>query len=483
MRTTILVAGVLGAAAVALFVALGTAPARAGAGDPVEMEKVYFDVPDAQGRLSGGFTMMPLEAPGSVAGVLDATVIPIVENGPPSNRIDLVFVGDGYLESELDAYAIHVAGGFSALFTEEPFSTYQTLFNAYRVEVISNESGVDNDPTPGIERDTALNMGFWCNDIERLLCVSVTLAYQYANNAPDVDQVLAVANSTKYGGAGYPTADLATYSGGNGSATEVAVHEIGHSLGDLADEYDYHDGATYTGPEVPERNVSILDAAAMAASGTKWTSWLGDPGVGFGGLVSTYEGARYYEFGLYRPTASSKMRSLGQPFNLPSAEALIIEMYKIVNPIDDATPVGQTLAGTETVFVDPVDPIGHDLEVEWALDGAPIAGADGTTLDLGGLGLDFGAYELAVTVSDPTPLVRDETARATWLSETRSWDVLVTRPGDMNGDFEVNLQDFLLLLAEWGPCGGPCPPACPGDFDGDCQVGVSDFLILLAHWT
>jgi hypothetical protein len=219
------------------------------------------------------------------------------------------------------------------------------------------------------------------------------------------------------------------------------------------------------------------------AAGTKWADWLGDPGIGYAGLVGTGGSARYYEHGINRPTANSKMRSLGVPFNLPSAEGIIIEIYRIVNPIDDATPAGPTLVGTETVFVDPVDPVGHELDIQWALDGSPIAGATETTLDLAALGLDFGAYELSVTVTDPTPLVRDETARATWLSRTRAWDVSVTVIGDINGDLVVNLQDFLLLLAQWGPCFNACPPACPGDFNGDCTVGIQDFLILLANWT
>jgi hypothetical protein len=177
------------------------------------------------------------------------------------------------------------------------------------------------------------------------------------------------------------------------------------------------------------------------------------------------------------------MRSLGVPFNLPSAEGLILEFYRIVDPLDDATPTGQTLTGTETVFVDPVDPVGHALDIAWWLDGVPIPGADGETLDLGALGLDFGAYELAVTVTDNTPLVRDEVQRATWMSRTLTWDVLVTVPGDLNGDFVVDLQDFLFLLSDWGPCAEPCPPTCHGDLNGDCAVGINDFLIILANWT
>jgi hypothetical protein len=256
---------IVGVAAVALLAAPGVARGQA-AGDSLRgrprpageaVEKVYYDVPDEHGQLSGGFVTMLMTAPGGVAGSFDAPVTTILDNGPSANRIDLVFVGDGYLDTQFGLYAIHVGNGFSELFGVEPFSTYMTFFNAHRVDVSSNESGVDNDPTPGIDRDTTLNMGFWCDNIERLLCVDVGLAYQYAANAPQVDHVFAVANSTKYGGAGYSGSDLATYSGGNGAAAEVAIHEAGHSLGNLADEYDYNDGATYTGPERPERNISV----------------------------------------------------------------------------------------------------------------------------------------------------------------------------------------------------------------------------------
>ncbi len=58
----------------------------------------------------------------------------------------------------------------------------------------------------------------------------------------------------------------------------------------------------------------------------------------------------------------------------------------------------------------------------------------------------------------------------------------VTIAGDINGDGVVGINDFLLLLAAWGPCDLPCPPLCAGDLDGDCTVGIADFLLLLANW-
>ena len=99
-------------------------------------------------------------------------------------------------------------------FAEVPYDTYADYFNIHVVDVVSPESGVDHDPTHPIWRTTAMDMGFWCAGIDRLLCINVTKAYSFANNAPDVDLVLALANSTKYGGAGYSSSDLATASGG-----------------------------------------------------------------------------------------------------------------------------------------------------------------------------------------------------------------------------------------------------------------------------
>jgi choice-of-anchor B domain-containing protein len=55
--------------------------------------------------------------------------------------------------------------------------------------------------------------------------------------------------------------------------------------------------------------------------------------------------------------------------------------------------------------------------------------------------------------------------------------------GDLDGDGQVGILDFLALLAAWGPCPGACPPSCPADLNGDCEVGIVDFLTLLANWT
>ena len=62
------------------------------------------------------------------------------------------------------------------------------------------------------------------------------------------------------------------------------------------------------------------------------------------------------------------------------------------------------------------------------------------------------------------------------------FDSVVTVLGDLDRDCVVGINDFLMLLAAWGPCPDPCPPSCAADLDGDCNVGINDFLILLANW-
>ncbi len=48
---------------------------------------------------------------------------------------------------------------------------------------------------------------------------------------------------------------------------------------------------------------------------------------------------------------------------------------------------------------------------------------------------------------------------------------------DLDGDGMVGINDFLALLAAWGP-----NPGHPADLDGDDVVGINDFLSLLANW-
>lgn len=250
-----------------------------------------------------------------------ADVVPIETNGPSDTTFDLVVVGDGYTADEMSTYSEHVKSSIDALFSIEPYKSYRKQFNIWQVDVVSAESGVSNDPDQGIQRNTAMGSYFWCGNTERLLCVDETKAKQYAAAAPDVDQVLVLANSTKYGGSG---GEVATSSGGNAAASQIVQHELGHSIGGLADEYDYGD----CDPSEPaEPNATSLTEDQMRAQQAKWYQYLGQASPD-GGTVGAYEGSRYCRTGMYRPSENSIMRTLGRPFNPPSTDAMIAGFYR-----------------------------------------------------------------------------------------------------------------------------------------------------------
>lgn len=52
---------------------------------------------------------------------------------------------------------------------------------------------------------------------------------------------------------------------------------------------------------------------------------------------------------------------------------------------------------------------------------------------------------------------------------------------DFDSDGDVDADDLLALLANWGPCPA-LPAACPWDINGDDDVGAADLLSLLASW-
>lgn len=53
----------------------------------------------------------------------------------------------------------------------------------------------------------------------------------------------------------------------------------------------------------------------------------------------------------------------------------------------------------------------------------------------------------------------------------------IPKPGDLNGDCSVDVEDVLLLLSNWS-----CAGQCAGDLDHNGVTEISDLAILLANW-
>ncbi|MEQ8769528.1 MAG: M64 family metallopeptidase [Phycisphaerales bacterium] len=430
-------------------------------------ERVHVCWPGEDGVFTGTVLRMPLEP-----GVME---MQRRARQPGDNRVDIVFVGDGYTADEQDQFHADVAFTAQRLFEFEPYIAYEPYFRVHAVEVISNESGVDNDPVDGIEKDTALDMRYWCLGVQRGLCVSVYKAYLHAELAPAVDQVIALANSATYGGAGYGTSNLATCAGQNFQSPDVILHELGHSLGELADEYTTGGPTTWTDPEPPRPNASIFEAEDMAAMQVKWYRWLGYRDPRFNSTVGTIEGSYLSQYGIYRPSNRSMMRESGKKMNAPGAEQVIFRIYDHVDPVDAHTPNGAPVAPDAVLSVTPMQPVGHALSVSWDVDGVAVSpGGEAATLSLAGLGVGRGATVTA-TVVDPTDMVRDEAVRAELLTQRVSW-VVGGCPGDFDLSGTVNLDDVDAFVAAF------LAGDAAADVDASGTLNVDDIDVFVASF-
>jgi hypothetical protein len=279
----------------------------------------------------------------------------MINNGPSANRVDIVFLGDGYTAADHSAgtYVNHITGYINYMFTPgalvDPFPRYNKFFNVHRVNVVSAQSGADQ-PQNGIFRNTALDASYrWDGVTDRLLYISeskanAALATGLAGTGVTAEMKYVVVNDSLYGGGG---GNYAVYAGANSASHEIALHEVGHSFARLADEYGGFPGP-YSGAEPTEVNVT------KDPTGDKWSRWHGynQPGIG---IIGSYEGARYYDTGLFRPSDNSKMRSLNRPFDAVSREKFNLDIYELVDPLDSWTPNGNTLTNPGSLAVVRID--------------------------------------------------------------------------------------------------------------------------------
>ena len=354
-----------------------------------------------------------------MAAPAQANFFTFIDNGPSSNRVDIVFLGDGYTSKEKHLYYDHIIKMVNHLFDEgqDPFPRYLSCFNAHIIHVISQQSGAD-DPSVGTFVNTALDATFLADGVsQRLLYINSTKADTALSaglgGAFTADVKLVTVNTTQYGGGG---GTYAVYAGGNSAAPEVALHELGHSFAGLADEYGGSFTTPYTGSEPSEPN------ATKDPTGAKWARWNGyvQPGIG---TIGAYDGGRYYDNGIYRPSLNSKMRQLGQPFDAVSREEFILDIYRIVDPLDAWLSNAEPLSNPIKLWVDSISP--EIIQNQWLVNGLLVDGATGEEFDPLAFGFGPGTYTVTSHNFDPTDWVR---SHPDLVNQDISWTVTYTVP-------------------------------------------------------
>jgi IgA peptidase M64 len=258
----------------------------------------------------------------------------IFGSAPRNRAFNVVLLAEGFTTAQQNDFNNACTAFVNAFRATPPFDELSPAINIFRVNVSSTDSGAD-DPVAGggtgATARTYFDATFGANNIRRLLVCNTTTALQVAAaQVPEFTVVVVVVNSTIYGGSG---GGVGTYSLAGG-ATEIAIHEMGHTAFGLADEYPYYAGGNETGHdhhpagEPSEPNVTtnsnrntlkwrwaVASSTAIPTMSNPNCSQVDSrPSPVPMGTVGLFEGAHYYHCGGFRPEYDCKMRNLGVPF-------------------------------------------------------------------------------------------------------------------------------------------------------------------------
>jgi hypothetical protein len=251
------------------------------------------------------------------------SVFELQKTGDPKDRLDLVFLAEGYTASEEDKFRSDAQRMTKYMFEHEPFRRHRSQFNVSALFRPSSESGVD-EPDQRRYRNTALGASFNTLDIDRyLLTDQGHRLREYAGQVP-YDSVVVLVNSKRYGG-GAICLDYCVSTVDDSRSQAVFLHEFAHSIAYLADEYIgsvtysdiYPDGIEPVEPNITrELDPQKIKWKEVLTSGVPLPTPKGFSSAAqeTSPIVGAFEGGGYLKTGMYRPEKSCAMGDGLEPF-------------------------------------------------------------------------------------------------------------------------------------------------------------------------
>ncbi|KAF9429290.1 hypothetical protein BGZ76_001536 [Entomortierella beljakovae] len=191
----------------------------------------------------------------------DDEVRKLVDSGTDTNRVAIVFMGDGYTLEEREKFFSDIQRLVNDMFIGDTFKSFLPLFNVYALFRPSKESGIGvngkwKDTSFRLYRDGTELRGIYVADprAARQACRAVG---KYSCDFPSL-----IGNDPYYGGLG---GEFVISTSSKKSGTIVLRHELGHSLINVGEEYD--GGQVYSG----------VNAERWSIQNIKWKHWLTDP--------------------------------------------------------------------------------------------------------------------------------------------------------------------------------------------------------------
>jgi hypothetical protein len=164
-----------------------------------------------------------------------AQPIPIVVNGPSPQKVDLLILGDGYTQADMQKFEADARRLSAHLFAVSPFKERAGDFNVWAMAVPTGESGISR-PSTGVHHASALGTRYDIFGSERYVLTLDNRALRDIAQYAPYEFIEILVNNDTYGGGGI-FGQFSTAAAGNEWAEYLFVHEFGHHFAGLADEY------------------------------------------------------------------------------------------------------------------------------------------------------------------------------------------------------------------------------------------------------
>ena len=334
-----------------------------------------------------------------------------VQGHPRSDGLHWVITGDGFTaDQQQDLLRAAVAMAKSV--TEAPeLALHARVLNVHVLAAVSEDSGVVSHGTRG--HRTAFTAALGCSGVERVACLNWDRVYTalMAERVP-FDAVGVVLNTDVYVGSASASGLIVSR---HPLAPAITLHEMGHLLAGLGDEYVDENASGNLGRGYREGkypNVTTLSDPLLIP----WRHWFTDPAripeaPGETG-VGRFEGAFYSAHGFYRPMHDSVMRTLGGAMGEVNTEAWLRALYRAVPPLSAAYPGQRVVTGHagDWVEFEIASPWPAELmSIRWFVDGAEVESARAPYGHV--LLADGGRHEVRVSIEDRSGAIRDPSAR------------------------------------------------------------------------
>lgn len=284
----------------------------------------HFDPVAAQGERLGRSTQKPSVEP-----------VKLHYSGNIHKKNDIVIIPEGYGPADTLKMLDDLQKFCQYTLQQEPFASRQADFNIWGIPLTGEAAGITN-PGKGIYVNSLVGSSFNTFDIDRYLMTMHLFKVHDAIGQVPCDHIVIMCNTDTYGGGAiynfYAMSSL------NKMACMVLPHELGHSIGGLADEYE-DEGVSYSDMHATRFEPKEPNITTLVDFDSKWKPMLPEgtkiptphdkyvyPGEN--GKLGVYEGGGYLSKGIYRPVMHCMMRDYA-PFCPVCAQRLnfIFDLY------------------------------------------------------------------------------------------------------------------------------------------------------------